>query len=156
MVQEYQSPVRVYKHPFELIMAVSSLQNIPQHFHSILELSRLNKVTSAGFILLLIKLKEKHMIIFGIKGLKTLPSKGGCSKYTELSVLMDFSQYTAVIFRWCGRLSGLQLSLTLQFNKTSVLLFFLNPLFLCNPFINLGKKSLAELSGRPNLTWPQF
>lgn len=23
MVQEYQSPVRVYKHPFELIMAVS-------------------------------------------------------------------------------------------------------------------------------------
>ena len=25
MVQEYQSPVRVYKHPFELIMAVSSV-----------------------------------------------------------------------------------------------------------------------------------
>lgn len=82
MVQEYQSPVRVYKHPFELIMAVSSLQNIPQHFHSILELSRPSKVTSAGFFLLLIKLKEKHMIIFGIKGLKTLPSKGGCSKCT--------------------------------------------------------------------------
>lgn len=25
MVQEYQSPVRVYKHPFELIMAVSDV-----------------------------------------------------------------------------------------------------------------------------------
>lgn len=25
MVQKYQSPVRVYKHPFELIMAVSTL-----------------------------------------------------------------------------------------------------------------------------------
>lgn len=86
MVQEYQSPVRVYKHPFELIMAVSSLQNIPQHFHSILELSRLSKVTSAGLILLLIKQKEKHLIIFSIKGLKTLPSKGGCCKYTEMSV----------------------------------------------------------------------
>jgi len=23
MVQEYQSPIRVYKHPFELVMAVS-------------------------------------------------------------------------------------------------------------------------------------
>lgn len=102
MVQEYQSPVRVYKHPFELIMAVSSLHNIPQHFHSILELSRLNKVTSAGLILLLITLKEKHLFIFCIKGLKTPSSKGGCSKCTEMSVLLDFSQYTAVIFRWCA------------------------------------------------------
>lgn len=28
MVQEYQSPVRVYKHPFELIMAVSVVVTI--------------------------------------------------------------------------------------------------------------------------------
>lgn len=33
MVQEYQSPVRVYKHPFELIMAVSRLVN-SAGFHS--------------------------------------------------------------------------------------------------------------------------
>ena len=31
MVQKYQSPVRVYKHPFELVMAVS-IFSVTNHF----------------------------------------------------------------------------------------------------------------------------
>lgn len=33
MVQEYQSPVRVYKYPFEIVMAVSKISRI--HFELI-------------------------------------------------------------------------------------------------------------------------
>lgn len=33
MVQKYQSPVRVYKHPFELIMAVSVVVSFSPDSH---------------------------------------------------------------------------------------------------------------------------
>lgn len=61
MVQEYQSPVRVYKHPFELIMAVSigsGTSLFPQHLDLFIS-TRVNKLILAVFILLPFKRKTR-------------------------------------------------------------------------------------------------